>query len=355
MFKLKSEKAITLSVLITTVIILLILSTIAIYSVKSSKNAAPYNKMLADINLLQEKVLDYYSKNGVIPKKNNTQTVIDGKTYYEVDIDKLEYITLNYGLKQSSNNDIYLIDDRLNIYYKEGIELDGQIYHINDKIQNDDKTNDTSWILADFAKRNILEDGKGISNETLNNINSLTRRFTSYEANGQTYNLTKEEVLSFLMVFYGVNDEELIVYTYHPIFWSTHVYGEGETSYNRRVAIINYLNNQDEVTGMLRGDVNEDNKIDDADIFYLRSSLNTMDYYYMNIPDDGEEYDEYFKQNYLNIVSDTNNDYSLDLTDITRLSNYLKGNNLAVVIEDMTAKYYIDSDDAWQEEELNDY
>ena len=268
---------------------------------------------------------------------------------------KLEYITLNYGLKQSSNNDIYLIDDRLNIYYKEGIELDGQIYHINDKIQNDDKTNDTSWILADFAKRNILEDGKGISNETLNNINSLTRRFTSYEANGQTYNLTKEEVLSFLMVFYGVNDEELIVYTYHPIFWSTHVYGEGETSYNRRVAIINYLNNQDEVTGMLRGDVNEDNKIDDADIFYLRSSLNTMDYYYMNIPDDGEEYDEYFKQNYLNIVSDTNNDYSLDLTDITRLSNYLKGNNLAVVIEDMTAKYYIDSDDAWQEEELNDY
>ena len=75
MIDLKSEKAITLAVLISTVIVLLILATVAIYSVKSSKNVAPYNKMVADIELLHDKILDYYSKNGVIPKKNETETL----------------------------------------------------------------------------------------------------------------------------------------------------------------------------------------------------------------------------------------------------------------------------------------
>lgn len=355
MIDLKSEKAITLAVLISTVIVLLILATVAIYSVKSSKNVAPYNKMVADIELLHDKILDYYSKNGVIPKKNETETLIDGKQYYEIDLQRLENITLNYGLKNDSNDDVYLIDNELNIYYKEGVELDGQIYHVKNNTQDDNEDNDTSWIILDFAKKGLIDNERTISDETLNKLNNLSKRFTSYNANGQTYNLTKKEVLDFLTVFYDENDEEYIVYRYGPIFWSTHVYGEGEESYNRRAAIFNYLNEQEEITGMLGGDINENGKIDMPDVKYLEYYCSGIYEGYSSIPKQ-EEYDDNFRWAYLAIVGDADNSYYADASDLATIEYYLTNYFDSIYIEDMIAKYYIESDDGyWLEEELMQY
>ena len=348
----KSEKAVTLAVLITTVIILLIVSSIAIYSVKSSKNVAPYNKMVADVELLHDKILDYYNKNGVIPKKDETQVLIDNVTYYEIDLEKLENITLNYGLKKNSSDDVYLVDNKLNIYYKEGVELDGQIYHVKINTQVAEESNDTNWILIYFANNGLLEDGKDISDETLNKINSLARGFTSYNANGQTYNLSKEDVLSFLIVFYDLNDQEIILYRYDPIFWSTHTYGEGEESFNRRAAIINYLNDQEEITGMLRGDLDGNAKLGNNDYTYMQS-FNAYAYEWESAIPKQDEYDDDFKYYYFSILGDMNNDGSTDVSDLTVLNYYINNIITDSIFEEMTAKYYIESDDTyWMEEGL---
>ena len=63
-----SKKGITLVSLVVTIVILLILSTVSIYGIKSSNNINPYNEMIADINLLEDKILVYYNKYGEIPK-----------------------------------------------------------------------------------------------------------------------------------------------------------------------------------------------------------------------------------------------------------------------------------------------
>lgn len=127
------QKGITLISLIMTVIILLILSTITISSIRSSNNVAPYNNMIADITLLEDKVLVYYNKYGEIPKKTDVaEKELEGTTYYEIDLSKLENITLNYGTKiDGDETDIYLVNDNLKVYYLKGIEKSGTIHHTN--------------------------------------------------------------------------------------------------------------------------------------------------------------------------------------------------------------------------------
>ena len=117
------EKGVTLVSLIITVIIMLILAGTAITSIKESNEVAPYNNMIADITLLEDKILIYYNKFGEIPKIENTNQIIDGKTYYKIDLSKLENVTLNYGIEEDGDvTDIYLVNDNLEVYYLKGVE-----------------------------------------------------------------------------------------------------------------------------------------------------------------------------------------------------------------------------------------
>lgn len=128
--KINSKKGITLVSLVVTIVILLILSTVSIYGVKTSKNINPYNEMIADINLLEDKILVYYNKYGEIPKSDGDDNVelIDTKEYYKIDLSKLENITLNLGTNKSSG-DYYLVNNDLEVYYKKGVTKEGSIYH----------------------------------------------------------------------------------------------------------------------------------------------------------------------------------------------------------------------------------
>lgn len=128
MIKIKTKKGVTLVSLVMTIIILSILSTITITTIKSSNNVAPYNKMIADINLLEDKILIYYNKNGEVPKKDNTYST-EGTTYYEIDLSKLENVTLNFGTDESDEDDRYFVNNSLEVYYKKGIKKLGEIYH----------------------------------------------------------------------------------------------------------------------------------------------------------------------------------------------------------------------------------
>ena len=122
-----SNKGITLVSLVVSIIILLILSTISIQVIRSSNNISPYNNMVADINLLEDKISVYYNKYGEIPKTSE-EIEIEGIKYYKIDLSKLENVTLNFGRDEESE-DYYLVNNNLEVYYKRGIERDGEVFH----------------------------------------------------------------------------------------------------------------------------------------------------------------------------------------------------------------------------------
>ncbi len=93
--KRNSNKGITLVSLVITVIILLILTGTIIYDLNLSNSAGELNNMVADINLLKDEILIYYNKYQEIPKTERTINV-NGVEYYEIDLSKLDNITLNY-------------------------------------------------------------------------------------------------------------------------------------------------------------------------------------------------------------------------------------------------------------------
>ena len=135
MIRIKSNKGITLVALISTVIILLILSGVTITGINNSNGVGRYNNMVADIKLLKDKCLVYFNKYGEIPKTENIVT-IDDIDYYEIDLSKLDNITLNYGKEYnkaenlSNSSDVYVINSNLDIYYLKGIEKSGEIHHV---------------------------------------------------------------------------------------------------------------------------------------------------------------------------------------------------------------------------------
>ena len=71
--------------------------------------------MVSDIKLLKDKILVYYNKYAEIPKTDREIT-IDGTLYYEIDLSKIEGLTLNYGNEYgetiilSNSSDVYVAD-----------------------------------------------------------------------------------------------------------------------------------------------------------------------------------------------------------------------------------------------------
>ncbi|MBQ2916849.1 MAG: hypothetical protein IJE59_01525 [Clostridia bacterium] len=134
--KLNSQKGVTLTALIVSIIILLILSSVIIKNITSSNKVVAYNNMIADIKLLEDKVLIYFNKYAEIPRTSRTINII-GKEYYEIDLSKLDNITLNYGVEYGSKeeltetSDVYLVNQSLDVYYLKGVDLAGVVRHEN--------------------------------------------------------------------------------------------------------------------------------------------------------------------------------------------------------------------------------
>lgn len=130
-----SKKGITLISLVLTIIILLILATTVINGIISSNETSVYNTMLADITLLEDKILVYYNKYGEIPTTSR-EIFIDAIVYKEIDLSKLDNLTLNYGKEYGNEealeqdvSDVYIINNNMEVYYLKGIEKSGIVYH----------------------------------------------------------------------------------------------------------------------------------------------------------------------------------------------------------------------------------
>ena len=82
MIKIKGNKGITLVSLVVAIIILLILSGITIRNFRLSNEKSYYNKMISDINQLNDKIVVYYNKYEEIPIVKNSNQIIEDKVYF---------------------------------------------------------------------------------------------------------------------------------------------------------------------------------------------------------------------------------------------------------------------------------
>lgn len=152
--KLKNSKGITLVTLIITIIVLLIVSNVTIYSVKNNLGIGKLKDMQNDIENLNDKISAYYNRYGVLPiideEYTNTNEIknaglisedVDKGKFYIIDLSALENLTLTYGKDFKNINttsdkntlkDIYIINETShNIFYVKGIKLDDKMFYTN--------------------------------------------------------------------------------------------------------------------------------------------------------------------------------------------------------------------------------
>lgn len=144
--RIKQEKGITMIALVTTVMVLLILVNVLVYNAQDTIHIQALNDLYSDIELLRDKVSEYYNEYGSIPAEieytninqlkeaNVLSNVNDTGNFYIIDLEAMKGITLNYGKeyenvkndKANANNytDVYIINkDSHNIFYAQGIGI----------------------------------------------------------------------------------------------------------------------------------------------------------------------------------------------------------------------------------------
>jgi len=141
---LKSQRGVTLTILVITIIVIAILTGASIRKMDTGKDIRNYNYMCADIELLKSKVLAYYNENGGAPVTGtafNAKSTIgsqassrDNDNYYAIDLNKLYNITLNYGGGTIGNGDVYIVNEQsLEVYYLNGVDFEGITYYAKKK------------------------------------------------------------------------------------------------------------------------------------------------------------------------------------------------------------------------------
>lgn len=155
---LKSQNGVTLTSLVIAVAVILILTGTIIVNVTGNLRTEKLRNMQSDIENLRDKVSTYYAQYGKIPADasieytniNNLQSagviseVADTGKFYVLDLSAMDNVTLNYGKDYekirneeattaeqiNSLTDLYIINETShNIFYVEGIELDGDTYY----------------------------------------------------------------------------------------------------------------------------------------------------------------------------------------------------------------------------------
>ena len=182
--KIKQEKGVTLSILVITIIVLLILTSTLIYNAKGSIHIQNTTKLYNDLELLREKVSEYYNEYGEIPGKieykniGNLSNVLsknnDTGKFYVIDLEAMKGISLNYGkdyenIKNNPNNansytDIYIINENShNIFYVNGVTItndDTSTTYYTDYMEPDETTVDLRYIEGILIPDNYYYIGK---------------------------------------------------------------------------------------------------------------------------------------------------------------------------------------------------
>lgn len=124
------------SILLVILLIAIIYIFAIIYNtVQSGIDLNRLNNVYKDIDILEERILMYYLDNGNLPKTgeiiNFTHGINpnDNENYYEIDLNVLENLSLNYGNKKSKE-DIYIINEQSHtIYYMQGVNYNNEKFY----------------------------------------------------------------------------------------------------------------------------------------------------------------------------------------------------------------------------------
>lgn len=158
----KQEKGITLVSLIVTIILMLIIASVSVNTSVRRFEVNRAKKMYADIELLSDKISNYYLQYNGMPIIRDEQNVPilysyteldfnkasgDNSNYYIIDLGAMENILLNFGREgyenPNSSNDVYIINEASHvIYYVKGIKVDGKTYHYNLNLKAIGNSND---------------------------------------------------------------------------------------------------------------------------------------------------------------------------------------------------------------------
>lgn len=155
---LKSKKGISLTTMVITVLVMLIVMGTLVYSAVDSVKIRKLNKFYSDLRELNDTIELYYLRNGELPTKGspivvnlnadltdkNMSFVTNGKetnvteadffnpndietdtaTYYEIDLDLLDNISLNYPTNK------YIINTKSHtVYNYTGITVEKKVYN----------------------------------------------------------------------------------------------------------------------------------------------------------------------------------------------------------------------------------
>lgn len=154
--KVKSQKGVTMMILVITIMVLMILSFQVYYNVRPTMEIRTYENFRVDIAKIDAFVEDYYKRNNKLPVlekyKGNISMLDeiknpnDGEIYYVLNLDEMiseaghkdtTYLGnegySDYKNGNKNNQDIYIINHQSHtVYYLLGVELDGEtIYTMN--------------------------------------------------------------------------------------------------------------------------------------------------------------------------------------------------------------------------------
>lgn len=158
----KNNKGITLVSLIITIVVMVIISSVTLYTSMDRFKLNELEKLYNDIRFLSDKVSNYYLKyNGlpVLRDKYSNEIIkytyftlefekneADNENYYIIDLEAIGGLSLSYGKEGFENpnesDDVFIINEKTHqIYYVKGIESEGVVhYTILDKISDIEDT-----------------------------------------------------------------------------------------------------------------------------------------------------------------------------------------------------------------------
>ena len=208
----KNEKGITLVSLLITVIVMVIIAGVTVYTSENKLKANDLKKMQNDIEFLNDKISTYYMNYGEIPTKEKDKYVFhssdfnfetninDNGTYYVIDLEAIGNISLNYG-KEGYNNplesdDVYIISENTHtVYYLRGIEsANEKVYHslpVN-------KIEDQDYIPPTKPQINVVSGDKIYDTDENNFKTNVTLEFVPGKSNTADISRTT----------YSVNDSQ---------------------------------------------------------------------------------------------------------------------------------------------------
>lgn len=245
-YSIREENGITMIALVITIMILLLLTSMLIYNSKDSIQIKALTNLYNDIELLREKVSDYYDEYGQIPKLEkysrpselldilNSSEKDDTSSFYVIDLEAMQGITLNYGKdyevirarKESNENfkiedykEVYIInEDTHNIFYVQGINIkENNITktYYTDYVEPDETIVDLRYIDGILIPNGYFYIGKekdNMGNESIliSNEREISTSAKKYVWRKQISNITSIDEISNIILSENQNEGEFI-------------------------------------------------------------------------------------------------------------------------------------------------